>query len=459
MAFPIQAWNPTLLAALASPNVPDYAGRISAMDLNAAQREKMLAEMAYLPVQQRNEFLKNQAYLLQQGYMMGPDGVPVMTPAKEAELAAQQALIQRLGGTLNTGALPTSYPSPPPSVTPSPAPDMSSLTMPPPISNMPPAPARPPLPAFTLPAPTSATPSANTMVPRLNDMIDSGEAPAPAMPRQSTALPFSNDVIALAGVANLGVKPTDMIAANKNDIDLRKLEQDRLEADPSYQAQQEYSKEEAKEAVKSNFDSYNQIKTQYQADQKQALQLSQIENLFERGLKTGKVEEAVKPMREWLVATGLADKDTANQISLQQGMTALGNQLALRLRNPESGMGLTGNTSDRDVTFLLDGIETLSKTPEGNKIILDMQKASMEHNAKQFKYVAKLRSDNNGKLPKDFDQKIVEWNDSNPIFSDKQSKDLIKKAQAAGLGTGGQPAAADYKRMSNDELMREINGQ
>jgi hypothetical protein len=63
-----------------------------------------------------------------------------------------------------------------------------------------------------------------------------------------------------------------------------------------------------------------------------------------------------------------------NPDGLEEGeiLRALGNQLALRLRNPDSGMGLTGNTSDRDVKFLKDSVPNIEKSPEGNRKLIEI---------------------------------------------------------------------------------------
>ena len=52
--------------------------------------------------------------------------------------------------------------------------------------------------------------------------------------------------------------------------------------------------------------------------------------------------------------------------------TSIVNQLALRIRNPDSGMGLPGATSDRDIKFLKDGIANLQKQPDANKKIIQL---------------------------------------------------------------------------------------
>lgn len=61
-------------------------------------------------------------------------------------------------------------------------------------------------------------------------------------------------------------------------------------------------------------------------------------------------------------------------------LEALQNQLALRIRNPESGMGLPGAASNRDVAFLKAAVPGLDKTPEGNMKLIDYNIKFLERN-------------------------------------------------------------------------------
>jgi hypothetical protein len=54
---------------------------------------------------------------------------------------------------------------------------------------------------------------------------------------------------------------------------------------------------------------------------------------------------------------------------------ATANMRALEMRNPESGYGLTGNTSDRDIIYLSNAVIQLSKTEAANEALLIMERA------------------------------------------------------------------------------------
>lgn len=161
-------------------------------------------------------------------------------------------------------------------------------------------------------------------------------------------------------------------------------------------------------------------------------QLQQMESLLNKGVSTGKMQSFLRPIKGWLADTGVLSKEDARSLSRQETFVALGNQLALRLRNPDSGLGLTGNTSDRDVRFLLDSVPNLSSTEEGNKILLKLWRQSNDYTKRKFRFVADLRKRGGGNIPQDIDYRIIEWEDNNPMFTQAEADAL--KASASKLG-------------------------
>ena len=70
------------------------------------------------------------------------------------------------------------------------------------------------------------------------------------------------------------------------------------------------------------------------------------------------------------------------------------------LRNSASSMGLTGNTSNRDIKFLKESVAGLEKTEEGNRIILEafkrLQQRARDVYNKYQDYLAKNNYDVTG---------------------------------------------------------------
>ena len=92
-----------------------------------------------------------------------------------------------------------------------------------------------------------------------------------------------------------------------------------------------------------------------------------------------------------------------------EAFTAITNQLALRIRNPDSGLGLTGNTSNADLQFLRESIPSLERTIGGNRLIIQI---AMEQNAwkrRIFKKQQQIIADNGGVPPLDLNEQVSEY--------------------------------------------------
>jgi hypothetical protein len=117
---------------------------------------------------------------------------------------------------------------------------------------------------------------------------------------------------------------------------------------------------------------YMEIEGENEAAQLQLTQLDSLEkNLNADGIYTGPAGSEVN----WLKSIGaVLTPDNQKLMEAQssaEAVTAIQNQMALGLRSPKGIFGgLTGNTSDRDVKFLIDGVAGLNKLPGANKKIM-----------------------------------------------------------------------------------------
>lgn len=128
-------------------------------------------------------------------------------------------------------------------------------------------------------------------------------------------------------------------------------------------------------------------------------QMAEAEQMRSLALSTdtGWLQSMTLSMRAALQSIGVnitPETDLADQQVLQ----ALSNQMALRLRNPESGFGLTGNTSNFDLLFLKGSVAGLDKLPETNQIVLLVLGGRMRRQALLDRAKAEWISDT-GKLP------------------------------------------------------------
>lgn len=150
---------------------------------------------------------------------------------------------------------------------------------------------------------------------------------------------------------------------------------------------------------------------------------------------TGWFQAATLPVRQALQSIGV---DVGEDVPLLEAMQAQQNQMALRLRNPESGFGLTGNTSNRDVQFLKDAVAGIEKTPEGNRAVLTIMGAKQRRDA----FLSSAKADYifaNGTLAgwNDYREQIVE---STPFFA-ADEREFLASLGGGAAAPQGQPGA------------------
>jgi hypothetical protein len=101
-----------------------------------------------------------------------------------------------------------------------------------------------------------------------------------------------------------------------------------------------------------------------------------LSKMFEVGkIDTGALAPLINFAKKYLVDMGLMTLAQAAGLSRVELFQATANMRALEMRNPESGYGLTGNTSDRDIIYLSNAVIQLSKTEAANEALLIMERA------------------------------------------------------------------------------------
>jgi hypothetical protein len=121
------------------------------------------------------------------------------------------------------------------------------------------------------------------------------------------------------------------------------------------------------------------------------------------------------------------------KLGVKQGIEALSREIALTLRNPAGGAGMPGALSDQDRAYLESMTPGLSKTPAGNKIIIETAKKLAQRDIE----IAKLARDyrrKNKKLDEGLYDEIADFANKNPLFP-------AKEKAASPIATGA-PAAA-----------------
>ena len=135
-------------------------------------------------------------------------------------------------------------------------------------------------------------------------------------------------------------------------------------------------------------------------------------------------------------------------------IAAVGNKLALQLRNPkgEDG-GLTGATSDRDLRFLVAGVPNRNKTQSQNLALIEIGMRDKERTL-QLKNLADQYLSEKGTF-KGFAKVKKEFYENNPLFPDKEEKVRISdmlRGNAPRMTPTEQPATGGSNIIDFNDL-------
>ncbi len=130
------------------------------------------------------------------------------------------------------------------------------------------------------------------------------------------------------------------------------------------------------------------------------------------GVETGKFTGSGLEIKKAAKAAGI-DLGVADNIAPLEAARALTSQMALVMRNPDSGMGMPGAMSDADRSFLVNmqpGIET---TPQGRKLMMD---AGIKIEQRKQEIAKLAREYKGGNLDNGFFEAVQQYSNSHPLF-------------------------------------------
>ncbi len=134
---------------------------------------------------------------------------------------------------------------------------------------------------------------------------------------------------------------------------------------------------------------------------------TQMKELLDSGLQTGALAKLSKGAKSFVQSLfpdteieGLAEAEVFNAIS---------NQLALLIRNPDSGMGLPGATSNRDLNFLIESVPNLGTSVEGNKLLLEVYDKMYNLQVDVMGEQSRIIKANNGVPPLDLQEQLASF--------------------------------------------------
>lgn len=139
---------------------------------------------------------------------------------------------------------------------------------------------------------------------------------------------------------------------------------------------------------------------------------NRLEQLL-NGIDTNKLTPIKSDIVQTAAGLGMKIDPKWNNV---QAAEALGNEMALELRNPAGGAGMPGSMSDSDRVFLRSMVPGVEKTPEGRKLIINSAKALAQRDQDIAKLASEYRQ-KNGSIDEGFYEVARKFADANPLFT------------------------------------------
>jgi len=156
-----------------------------------------------------------------------------------------------------------------------------------------------------------------------------------------------------------------------------------------------------------------------------------------QGIETGKLTPAITEVQALGQSLGFP---VDASLPAKQAVEALSNEIALELRNTGSGAGMPGQLSDKDREFLVSMTPNLSKTPEGNRLIIETRMALL----KREQEVARIARDyrkKHGKVDEGLYDEIQRYANKHPLF--------VGKKLPTAAGVSGQKKVLKFDAQGN----------
>jgi hypothetical protein len=195
--------------------------------------------------------------------------------------------------------------------------------------------------------------------------------------------------------------------------------------------------EEAKKVGEYYGSQYADLQKAGMSAQQKINNLDRLDSLL-TGINTGALAPTIASIASYAESLGIKIDP---KLGVKQAAEALSNEMALQARNPSGGAGMPGAMSDADRAFLQQIVPGLSKTPEGNKLIIE----TMRRLAKRDRDVARLSAEyrrKNGGMDEGFLPVLQEFATANPLFSGLQVAAAPTDGRTVS-GTIGQPSVQD----------------
>jgi hypothetical protein len=156
-----------------------------------------------------------------------------------------------------------------------------------------------------------------------------------------------------------------------------------------------------------------------------------------QGASTGLGQETLLNLQNF--AQSIFGIPVSEAASEQEVIRALGNRLVMEVRNPTSGMGLPGATSNRDLDFLTASVPGLAKTPQGNALLIEYLMKQNQFKQDIANEQQRIIDDNGGVVPSNLDTRLMRYANDYQFADDefrREVEEALKIADSPAVATG-----------------------
>lgn len=152
-----------------------------------------------------------------------------------------------------------------------------------------------------------------------------------------------------------------------------------------------------------------------QADLKSGVTLSKLDRMEQllTGVQTGALVPTITQIQSIAQTFGLEVDAT---LPAKQALETLSSEIALGLRNPAGGAGMPGALSDKDRDFLLNMTPGLSKTAQGNRLIIETARKLAQRD-REVARMARAYRKTHGQFDEGFFDQLQTFSDAHPLFT------------------------------------------
>lgn len=187
----------------------------------------------------------------------------------------------------------------------------------------------------------------------------------------------------------------------------------------------------------------------------QNLQLDLMQDALTRGAKTGFGQDSIATIKN--AYTSLTGAEAPEGLAPTELVRSFGNQFALRLRNPDSGLGLPGATSNRDIQFLQSMSPSLINSPKGNQEIIGAYKKINKFKVDLAKEQSRIVKENQGNIPVDLETQLQDYVTNYEILTPQEKARMEAVKEIGYISPEEVGKAYERGEISKEEAKKFLN--